>query len=99
MPNGKFISYLRVSTTKQGESGLGIEAQRDAVAWFLITDPVKLLAYRILDPVKPEAPVDLTPQIAKRAYALYESEGRHDGHAVQDWVKAEGEIRQNAPSK
>ena len=29
--NGKFISYLRVSTAKQGESGLGVEAQRMAV--------------------------------------------------------------------
>lgn len=27
----RFISYLRVSTDKQGERGLGIEAQRDAV--------------------------------------------------------------------
>ena len=33
---GKWISYLRVSTTtKQGESGLGIEAQREAVVQFL----------------------------------------------------------------
>ena len=32
--NGKFISYLRVSTAKQGSSGLGLEGQRAAVeAW------------------------------------------------------------------
>jgi DNA invertase Pin-like site-specific DNA recombinase len=35
MAEGKFISYLRVSTDKQGRSGLGIEAQREAVARYL----------------------------------------------------------------
>ena len=32
---GAFIAYYRVSTAKQGASGLGIEAQRDAVARYL----------------------------------------------------------------
>lgn len=35
MAQGKFISYLRVSTDKQGRSGLGIEAQREAVTSYL----------------------------------------------------------------
>ena len=35
MAFGKFISYLRVSTAKQGQSGLGIEAQRKAVTDYL----------------------------------------------------------------
>jgi DNA invertase Pin-like site-specific DNA recombinase len=35
MASGRYISYLRVSSQKQGESGLGLEAQRHAVASYL----------------------------------------------------------------
>ncbi|MCL7421294.1 MAG: DUF2934 domain-containing protein [Methylobacter sp.] len=41
----------------------------------------------------------MTPQIAKRAYELYEERGRQDGRAVQDWVKAEQEIREDESHK
>ncbi len=44
MAEGKFISYLRVSTAKQGASGLGVEAQRAAVESFLNGGSWKLLA-------------------------------------------------------
>jgi DNA invertase Pin-like site-specific DNA recombinase len=35
MANGKYIAYYRVSTQKQGASGLGLEAQQSAVAQYL----------------------------------------------------------------
>jgi H+-transporting ATPase len=39
-----------------------------ALVWALVNDRIKLLAYRILDPVKPQTPPsDLRPQIATRA--------------------------------
>ena len=70
-----------------------------ALAWALVNDRVKLLAYRIFDPVKisvlPKKPPDLTPQIATRAYEIYEQRGHNDGQARQDWIEAEREIRKN----
>ncbi len=65
-----------------------------ALAWFFFNDCIKLLAYRIFDPIKkPKTTPDLTTQIAKRAYELYEQRGRQDGMADQDWQQAEQEIR------
>jgi H+-transporting ATPase len=70
-----------------------------ALLWFLVNDRVKLLAYRIFDPVKTREPSDLNHQISKRAYELYELRGRKDGHAVQDWKQAEKDIRKGDPNK
>jgi hypothetical protein len=40
-------------------------------------------------------PQDLKPQIATRAYALFEKRGRSDGHADQDWRDAEREVQKD----
>ena len=41
---GKFVAYFRVSTTKQGIDGLGMDAQRNAIRNFLNGGDWKLLA-------------------------------------------------------
>jgi DNA invertase Pin-like site-specific DNA recombinase len=43
----KLISYLRVSTDKQGRSGLGLEAQRAAIARFAAAEGLTILAEHV----------------------------------------------------
>ena len=67
-----------------------------ALAWFLINDRVKLLAYRIFDHPKaaviPTKPDDLVPEIAARAYELYQERVKGQSQQDQDWLEAEREI-------
>jgi hypothetical protein len=68
-----------------------------------VNDRVKLLAYRIFDPTQApllgKKPIDLRPQIAARAYEIYAERGRQAGHATQDWVQVEQEVRKDDSQK
>ena len=66
------------------------------VSCLVVNDVVKLamLRWRVPKAVA-KKPLDLTPQIATRAYELYEQRGRQNGRAAQDWEQAEREIRKD----
>ena len=42
--------------------------------------------------VSSTAPEKVSEQIGRRAYELYETRGREDGHDLEDWLRAEEEI-------
>jgi len=62
---GQLVSYLRVSTERQGRSGLGLEAQRDAVARFCVAEGFTLAAELVeVETAKGSDALDRRPQLA-----------------------------------
>ena len=59
------IAYLRVSTHRQGRSGLGIEAQREAIARFAETEGFSIVAERVeVETGKGADAIDRRPELA-----------------------------------
>ena len=70
------------------------------VSCLVVNDAVKVaMIKRLVRNAVAKKPFDLTPQIATRAYELYEQRGRRDGQAGSDWLQAEREIRKDEPPK
>ncbi|MDK2745361.1 MAG: F0F1 ATP synthase subunit delta [Nitrospira sp. BO4] len=91
---------VRFETAPDLISGIELTTNGHKVAWS-ISDYLMSLETAVADLLKekdkPEAQAktssDLIPQIGQRAYELYEEHGRKDGRAVQDWERAEREVR------
>ena len=92
--------HLRFETAPDLVSGIELTTNGQKVAWSIadyLASLEKGVDELLKEKDKAEAqakkPFDLTSRIGKRAYELYEEQGRKEGRAVQDWEKAEREIR------
>jgi F-type H+-transporting ATPase subunit b len=98
--------HIRFETAPDLISGIELTTNGQKVAWS-IADYLaslekgvdELLKEKDKSIAKAKTPSDLTPQIARRAYGLYEQRGRRDGLAGQDWLEAEREIRKDEAHK
>ena len=48
---------------------------------------------------KPRSNGATGPSVAERAYAIWESEGKPDGHDMEHWLRAEAESAPRAKAK
>jgi F-type H+-transporting ATPase subunit b len=91
---------VRFETAPDLVSGIELTTNGQKVAWSIAEYLAslekgvgELLKEKEKAEVQAKTPSALTLQIGKRAYELYEEQGRKDGGAAQDWEKAESEIR------
>jgi F-type H+-transporting ATPase subunit b len=90
--------HIRFETVPDLISGIELTTNGQKVAWS-IADYLTSLEKGIddllkeKDKSKAKTSSDLTPQIAKRAYELYEQQGRKNDSAIQNWSQAEQEIK------
>jgi F-type H+-transporting ATPase subunit b len=91
---------LRFETAPELISGIELSTNGQKLAWSIADYLVsmekgveELLKKQDKARAQAAKPADLTSQIGKRAYELYEEQGHHEGRAAEDWEKAEDEIR------
>ena len=92
--------HIRFETAPDLISGIELTTNGQKVAWSIADYLVslqkgveELLKEKDKPAVKAKTSSDLMPQIAKRAYELYEQQGRKSDSANQNWSQAEREIR------
>jgi len=89
---------IRFETAPDLVGGIELSANGQKVAWS-IADYLFSLEQGVDELLKEKemvqagTPTDLRPQIAKRAFELYEQQGRKSASANQNWDQAEQEIR------
>ena len=72
----QLVGYIRVSTGKQGKSGLGIEAQREAIARFAAAEGCELVAEFVeVETGKGCDAIDRRPQLAAALAAARKAKG------------------------
>lgn len=59
--------------------------------WSYFRDQRWNMAINLRSSTKPHEPI-LEHEIRLRAYDIYERRGRLEGHALDDWLKAESEV-------
>jgi F-type H+-transporting ATPase subunit b len=86
--------HIRFETVPDLISGIELTTNGQKVAWSIadyLTSMEKGVDELLKEKDKQSS--DLSPQIAKRAYELYEQQGRKSDSAIQNWSQAEQEIR------